>query len=118
MAKTIYIKLKSSSIGAGPFVISNGIDTIYDDSVSRNELIAGRAYLVEDDVQVIVIESIGKCKTKRNFSIGTTYPSEIANTTYIPTRNACVWRHLRNLSIYPAYFLYNFIINVPITYSY
>ena len=120
MAKTIYIKLKSSSIGAGPFVISNGIDTIYDASISRNELIAGRAYSVENDVQVIVIESIGKCKTKRNFSIGTTYPSEIASTTYVPSRNACVWRHLRNLSIYNSFYgnTEPYIIEYPFAYQY
>lgn len=120
MSKTIYIKLKSSSIGAGPFVISNGVDTIYDASVSRNELIAGKAYLVEDSVSIIVIESIGKCKTKRNFSIGVTYPSEIASTKYVPTRNACVWRHLRNLSIYNTFYgnTEPYIIEYPFAYQF
>ena len=121
MSKTIYIKLKSSSIQAGPFKVTNAQNgDVIDALVSKNELIAGMGYLVADDVTIISIESLGKCKNKRNFPIGTVYPSEIASTKFVPSSNACIWRHLKNPVIY-NYFYNNiepYIIEYPFAYQY
>jgi hypothetical protein len=77
-------------------------------------------YLVADDVTIISIESLGKCKNKRNFPIGTVYPSEIASTKFVPSSNACIWKHLKNPVIY-NYFYNNvepYIIEYPFAYQY
>lgn len=120
MTKVIYIKLTKSSITAGPFVITDGVGNIIDSSVTRNELIEGKAYTVNLDVNVIVIESIGKCKNKKSFSIGTTYPSRIANTKFTPSRNACIWKHLKNPTIYNLFYnnIEPYIIEYPFAYQF
>lgn len=120
MMKTIYIKLKKSSIGAGPFTIYTSTGVVLDALVTKNELIAGKAYSVDDSVSIITIESIGKCKSKRNFSIGATYPSQIASTKYIPSRNACIWKHLKNPTIYNTFYdnVEPYIIEYPFAYQF
>ena len=63
MSKTIYIKLKSSSIKAGPFKVTNAQNgDVIDALVTKNELIVGRGYSVANDVTIVSIESLGKCK--------------------------------------------------------
>lgn len=120
MGKTIYIKLTRSSIGAGPFEIKDDKGNIVDASISKNELIAGKAYDVINDANVIIISSIGKCKSFKNFAIGTIAPSQIASATYTPSKNACVWKHLKNPVIYN--FFYNntepYIIEYPFAYQF
>lgn len=121
MPKTLYIKLKSSSIKAGPFQVTNAQNgDVIDDLVSKNELIAGKAYLVEDTVSIITIDSLGKCKSKRTFTIGITYPSEIAGTKFVPTSNACIWKHLKNPVIYNFFYgnVEPYIIEYPFAYQY
>jgi hypothetical protein len=116
----VYIKLTRSSIGAGPFEIKDDRGNIIDPSISKNELIEGKGYEVSNGAQVIIISSIGKCKSSRNFAIGQIDPSQIASATYIPSKNACVWKHLKNPVIYN--FFYNniepYIIEYPFAYQY
>jgi len=121
MSKTIYIKLKSSSIKAGPFKVTDAQNgDVIDDLISRNELIAGKAYLVEDTVSIVSIVSLGKCKSRRNFTLGITYPSEIASAKFVPTNNACIWRHLKNPVIYNFFYdnVEPYIIEYPFAYQY
>jgi hypothetical protein len=116
----VYIKLTQSSIGAGPFEIKDDRENIIDSSTSKNELIEGKGYEVSNGAQVIIISSIGKCKSSRNFAIGQIDPSQIASATYTPSKNACVWKHLKNPVIYN--FFYNntepYIIEYPFAYQY
>jgi hypothetical protein len=116
----VYIKLTRSSIGAGPFEIKDDRGNMIDPSISKNELIEGKGYEVSNGAQVIIISSIGKCKSSRNFAIGQIDPSQIASATYTPSKNACVWKHLKNPVIYN--FFYNntepYIIEYPFAYQY
>jgi hypothetical protein len=57
MSKTIVIKLTESSLRSGPFNITDQFGNVIAIGVSRNELIAGIAYSVADDVTLITIES-------------------------------------------------------------
>jgi hypothetical protein len=116
----VYIKLTRSSIGAGPFEIKDDRGNMIDPSISKNELIEGKGYEVSNGAQVIIISSIGKCKSSRNFAIGQIDPSQIASATYTSSKNACVWKHLKNPVIYN--FFYNniepYIIEYPFAYQY
>jgi hypothetical protein len=120
MAKTIVIKLTKSSLRSGPFNITDMFGNVLATAVSRNELIDGIALSVNDDVTAITIESIGKCKSIRNFGIGKVTQFELATATYNPSRNACMWTHLRNPVIY-NYFYGNiepYIIEYPFSYQF
>lgn len=118
--KTIIIKLVSSSIKAGPFMITDEYGDVISSSVSRNELIEGQSFVINDNVNVINISSIGKCKTNKSFGISSITPSEIASLTYTISKNACLWRHLIYPDIYNTYYgnIEPYIIEYPFSYKY
>lgn len=120
MAKTIVIKLTKSSLRSGPFNITDEFGNVIATGVSRNELIAGIAYSVNDDVTLITIESLGKCKNKRTFAIGTVTPQELADAKFTPSRNSCLWVHLKNPVIYNTFYgnIEPYIIEYPFAYQF
>ena len=120
MAKTIIIKLTSSGPTAGPFTIIDQLGNTLATGVSKEDLISGVSYVVDDAVNVITIESTGKCKSKKNFPVTTVNPVSLAATTYNQISTACIWRHLKNLVVY-NYFYGNiepYIIEYPFAYQY
>ena len=118
--KTIIIKLTSSSIKAGPFDISTEYGDVIASSVSRNSLIEGQSYIINDNVNVIILSSIGSCKTTKSFGITTTFPSEIASLQYTFTTNSCLWRHLTTPNLYNNFYgnIEPYIIEYPFSYKY
>lgn len=120
MSKTIVIKLTGSSLRSGPFNITDQFGNVIATDVSRNELIAGIAYSVADNITLITIESFGKCKNKRTFAIGTIIPSQLASATYTPSNNSCVWTHLKNTTIYNTFYgnIEPYIIEYPFSYQF
>ena len=120
MAKTIIIKLTSSGPTAGPFTIIDQFGNTLATGVSKQDLISGVSFVVDDAVTVITIESTGKCKSKKNFPVTTVNPVSLAATTYNQISTACIWRHLKNPVVY-NYFYGNiepYIIEYPFAYQY
>jgi hypothetical protein len=120
MERTVVIKLTKSSINSGPFNIYDMYGNLLLENISRDELISGVAVLVTTAITAITIESIGKCKSIRNFGIGQIKQSDLAKVTYVPSRNACLWTHLKNPVIY-NYFYGNiepYIIEYPFSYQF
>lgn len=120
MSKIIVIKLTKASPRSGPFKITDQFGNVLADSVPKSALIDGVSYLVDDDVSVVTIESLGKCKKKINFPIGETYPDQVARLTFTVSQNACLWTHLKNPVIY-NYFYGNiepYIIEYPFAYQF
>jgi hypothetical protein len=117
--KTVFIKLTKSSLRSGPFNITNEYGDVIATDVSRNELIAGVSYNVNDNVTIIILTSIGKCNTVKSFPVGNISSGDIASATYTPSRNACLWTHLKNPAIY-NYFYDNiepYVIEYPFSYQ-
>jgi hypothetical protein len=120
MPKTIIIKLTSSGPTAGPFTIIDQLGNTLATGVSKEDLISGVSYVVDDAVNVITVESTGKCKSKKNFPVTTVNPVSLAATTYNQISTACIWRHLKNPVVY-NYFYGNiepYIIEYPFAYQY
>jgi hypothetical protein len=120
MPKTIIIKLTSSGPTAGPFTIIDQLGNTLATGVSKADLISGVSYVVDDLVNVITVESTGKCKSKKNFPVTTVNPVSLAATTYKQISTACIWRHLKNPVVY-NYFYGNiepYIIEYPFAYQY
>lgn len=120
MSKTIFIQLTSSSPKVGPFNIYDGNGNLLATGVSRATLVSGVSYSVDDDVQVIVIESVGRCKIKQNFSISTISPSQRSSLTFKISKNACLWRHLTDVTKYNYFYgvVEPYIIEYPFSYQY
>jgi hypothetical protein len=120
MPKTIIIKLTSSGPTTGPFTIIDQLGNTLATGVSKGDLISGVSYVVDDAVNVITVESTGKCKSKKNFPVTTVNPVSLAATTYKQISTACIWRHLKNPVVY-NYFYGNiepYIIEYPFAYQY
>jgi hypothetical protein len=120
MPKTIVIKLKSSSPTAGPFTISDEYGNILATGVSKQSLIEGVSYSVDDNVTTVTLESTGKCKRKKTFSVTTTNPVALAATSYKQIKTGCTWRHLTNPVIYNTFYgnIEPYIIEYPFAYQY
>ena len=119
MSKSIVIKLTKSSLRSGPFNITDEFGDVIAIDVSRNTLISGITCDVNNAANIIVISSTGKCKTVKTFTIGKIQPSDITSAKYTPSRNACLWTHLKNPVLY-NYFYDNiepYIIEYPFSYQ-
>jgi hypothetical protein len=105
----------------GPFTITDDRGNVLATGVTLQELIDGVVYTVDDAVNVITIQSTGKCKTSRSFSVNVFIsPNQITNSTFTISRNACLWRHLTNPEIYNYYYgnIEPYIIEYPFAYQY
>ncbi len=118
--KTIIVKLTKSSLRAGPFNISDEYNDIIDVNVSRSSLVEGKSYVINDNVNVITLSSIGICKGTFSFGIGEITPEEIASSTYTITTNSCIWRHLIYPDVYNNFYgnIEPYIIEYPFSYKF
>ncbi len=120
MSKNLTIKLTISGPSVGPFNISDQFGNVIAMDVPKKALIRGITYRVDDDVNIVVIESTGKCKFKKSFPFSQFDILQYADTSYTQTTTACLWRHLTNIKIY-NYFYGNiepYIIEYPFSYNY
>ena len=120
MAKVIVIKLKSSGPSAGPFTITDDYGNVIATNVSKDELIAGVSYSVGDNVTTLTLSSTGTCKTIKTFPITVTNSVDLASEEYKEIKTACIWRHLKNPTIYNTFYgnIHPYIIEYPFAYQY
>ena len=119
MSKTVIVKLTKSGANIGPFKISDEYGNILDQNVTKNRLIDGIGYTVNDDVSVIVLESTGDIKLTKMISVGTVSPLDLTNN-YQELSTAQLWRHLTNTVKYNNFYnkIEPYIIEYPFTYQY
>ena len=120
MAQTVFIKLTKASPKSGPFNISDNFGNVLGTNVPLSVLISGVSYSVGDDVTVIVIESLGKCKKTLTFPISTVTPNEQVIATFTPSYSSCVWRHLTDVVNYNKFYgsIEPYVIEYPFAYQY
>lgn len=120
MSKLITIKLTISGPNVGPFNISDEFGNVIAIDVPKKTLVRGITYTIDDAVNVIIIESTGECKFKKNFPLTTFDTLEYANLGYTQTTTACIWRHLTNISLYNNFYgtTRPYIIEYPFAYQY
>lgn len=116
--ETIIVKLTKAGPLSGPFNILEGDGTILASNVSRKQLIDGLAFIT--DASIIIIESIGKCKIKKSFSISSFTKIEYAQASFTQTITACLWRHLTNIRLYNDFYgnIEPYIIEYPFSYKF
>jgi hypothetical protein len=120
MSKVINIKLLKSGPRSGPFKITDNFGNVIATNVSKRTLIIGVAYSVDNDVTSIVLESLGDCKLRRAFPFTETTDTQLANTKYVQTITACLWKHLKDPTIYNYFYgtIEPYIIEYPFSYQY
>ena len=120
MAQTVFIKLTKASPRSGPFNISDNFGNVLGTNIPLSVFIDGVVYSVGDDVTVIVIESLGKCKKTLTFPISTVTPNEQVTATFTPSYSSCVWRHLTDVVNYNKFYgsIEPYVIEYPFAYQY
>ncbi len=120
MSKVITIKLTKAGVRTGPFKISDNYGNVLGTNIPKSQVISGITYSVSDDVTVIIIESIGKCKTRLQMSIEELCITDIAAIEFVPTNTPSLWRHLTNTMIYNTFYgnIEPYIIEYPFAYQY
>jgi len=120
MSKTIIIKLTKGGEGVGPFTVYDNFGTIIDEGVPFKVLVSGKAYVIEDAVTVITLESTGKCNFKVSKSLAPVTQSEFRSATYELSYKSCLWRHLTDVVHYNFYYgnIEPYIIEYPFAYQY
>jgi hypothetical protein len=120
MSKVITIRLTKAGIRTGPFKISDNYENVLGTNIPKSQVISGITYSVSDDVTVIIIESIGKCKTRLQMSIEELCITDVAAIEFVPTDTPSLWRHLTNTMIYNTFYgnIEPYIIEYPFAYQY
>lgn len=120
MAKTIYIKLTKAGSKSTTFNISDEYGNIIDENVSKDLLVAGVAYDVDDSVLMVTLSSTGNCTFSKTLPISTISAVQIAFATFKETRTACLWGHLTDTSLYNNFYgnIEPYILEYPFSYNY
>jgi hypothetical protein len=120
--KTIDIVIKITKAGpnAGPFDILTDRGDLLDTNVSIRKLIRGVAFSINENVKVVTLKSIGKCKIEKSFSVDSFTIVDYSDATFTQTKTGCLWRHLTDIQHY-NYFYGNiepYIIEYPFAYQF
>jgi len=120
MSKIVTIKLEKAGNRVGPFNISDNYGNVLGTGVTKQHLINGASYTVDDAVTVIILESIGKCKTTKFLSITSLSFIQLAEIQFTPQNTATMWRHLTDTKLYNSYYgnIEPYIIEYPFAYQY
>ena len=102
--KTIFIKLTKAGPTSGPFDIYDQTNTIIDSNVSKKDLVAGVAFIVNDDVIAVKIVSTGDCQYEKIVPVTGITIEQYMATTYNEVRTGCIWRHLTNIQLYNSFY--------------
>ena len=120
MSKIVIVKLEKAGNRVGPFNISDNYGNVLGTGVTKQQLIDGVSYTVDDAVTVIILESLGKCKTTKFLSITSLSFRQIAEIQFTPQNTASVWRHLTDTTLYNSYYgnIEPYIIEYPFAYQF
>jgi len=102
--KTISIKLTSSGSNEGPFDILDLKDVLLLSDVSKEQLIEGISFEIDEDETAIKIKSKGSCDFEVIFELKNITNEQWVNTNYEEDGTGCLWSHLTNQSIYNYFY--------------
>lgn len=120
MSKTIVIKLTEGGEGVGPFNLYDIRGNLIEANIPFSELRIGKAFVIDDAINVIVLESIGECNYKVTKLLRPITQDEYKNAEYTVVYQACLWKHLLDVVHYNTYYgnIKPYIIEYPFSYQY
>lgn len=122
MAKIITIKLKKAGSRTSTFSISDDRGNLLATNVSKQDLIDGMTFSVDDNTNVIILTYTGTdcCNKTINLPITQLTRPEIVDITFEQINTASLWSHLTNPLIYNNFYgcIHPYIIEYPFAYQY
>ena len=118
--KTISIKLTKAGTRIGPFDIYDQFGVIIASNVSRETLVNGISYIVDDSINTITIKAVGDCKVEVSKGLLDIPKSEYDFVRLEKHTVACLWTHLIDHTIYNSYYGITepYVIEYPFAYQY
>lgn len=120
--KTILIRIKKAGNRTSVFTISDNYGNTLATDITKEELIKGKAFSVEDNVSVIIVTYTGiNCwDMSINIPITTITNLENASIVFEPIRTSSTWKHLTDPTLYNNFYgcVAPYIIEYPFSYQY
>ena len=119
MSKHIIIKLTKSGSNIGPFSVVDDLGNLLGENYTKEQLIDGVGFIVQDSVQVVTLSSTGENKISKNIPITEVSSLDLINN-YTEISTGQIWKHLLNTTKYNNYYgkIYPYIIEYPFAYQY
>lgn len=102
--KTIIIKITRSGNRNGPFNIYDDKGVLVSSGEQLDDLIAGKAFEVGDNVFNVTLTDTSKCATSVTKPVGIVYIHELTEDNYTLTHTACLWKHLTDITKFNYYY--------------
>jgi hypothetical protein len=118
--KTIFIKLKFVSSDIESFTLQDGFGNVILENIPVGILLEGKAFSVDDDINFVKLVSENDCVFEKTFKIGSFSNVEANNLKPIITKTSCVWRHIKNPTIFNTFYgkIEPYIIEYPFAYEF
>ena len=119
MSKNIIIKLTKSGSNIGPFSVVDDLGNLLGENYTKEQLIDGVGFIVQDSVQVVTLSSTGENKISKNIPVTEISSLDLINN-YTEISTGQIWKHLLNTTKYNNYYgkIYPYIIEHPFAYQY
>ena len=119
MSKNIIIKLTKSGSNIGPFSVVDDLGNLLGENYTKEQLINGVGFIVQDSVQVVTLSSTGENKISKNIPVTEISSLDLINN-YTEISTGQIWKHLLNTTKYNNYYgkIYPYIIEYPFIYQY
>lgn len=119
MEKCIIIKLTKSGSNIGPFSVVDDLGNLLGENYTKEQLIDGVGFIVQDSVQVVTLSSTGENKISKNIPVTEISSLDLINN-YTEISTGQIWKHLLNTTKYNNYYgkIYPYIIEYPFAYQF
>ena len=119
MSKNIIIKLTKSGSNIGPFSVVDDLGNLLGENYTKEQLIDGVGFIVQDSVQVVTLASTGENKISKNIPVTEISSLDLINN-YTEISTGQIWKHLLNTTKYNNYYgkIYPYIIEYPFAYQF
>ena len=119
MSKNIIVKLTKSGSNIGPFSIVDDLGNLLGENYTKEQLINGVGFIVQDSVQVVTLSSTGENKISKNIPVTEISSLDLINN-YTEISTGQIWKHLLNTIKYNNYYgkIHPYIIEYPFIYQY
>lgn len=119
MSKYIIIKLTKSGSNIGPFSVVDDLGNLLGENYTKEQMIDGVGFIVQDSVQVVTLSSTGENKISKNIPVTEISSLDLINN-YTEISTGQIWKHLLNTTKYNNYYekIYPYIIEYPFAYQY
>ena len=119
MSKHIIIKLTKSGSNIGPFSVIDDLGNLLGENYTKEQLIDGVGFIVQDSVQIVTVSSTGENKISKNIPVTEVSSLDLVNN-YTEISTGQIWKHLLNTTKYNNYYgkIYPYIIEYPFAYQY